>query len=550
MNNLVDEVIEVLQVFKNAVIEGPPGTGKTFVVKEIADAWEKRTGRVLAGTGNGAYAITFHPSTSYEDFIEGLRFSETTKAFAPKDGFLKRAIEHASNNPHSDFLVLLDELNRANVPKVLGDVLVCMEASKRSHWSSASSEWKGGFSVTLPYSGEPFSIPDNLYILGTMNTSDRSITPLDSALRRRFAFLRAEALPSTALRAAIVAANGEADAQLAESSISALSNLNALLAAELGPDALLGHSYLFDIHTASTAKAVSPQDSVSNLIRDAGEYDRAFWLQISTKKSGGSANQINLPEASKDGSKPGVVDQFYPLAGHAEKLRGRTDVLTIRWDERDWVDNVIEYNSRGKNWRMQLRGKAGADRLSLHGPEFLGKILVWFVTGGQISMHVLEGTRSVIDALRAASGDDVYVTQTGTTGRAYGLLQPWDNIETKPATGTSTLTIVWRYSILPQLLDTVAQLGGVAMFDSSNSDDASNSDLRDPDSSERIADFIEFLASLGLKLASRGHGLGQLLSVEDVPILKIPISMEPDEDDDTDDTELEEAENADPDAGA
>ena len=524
MNNLVDEVIEVLQVFKNAVIEGPPGTGKTFVVKEIADAWQKRTGRALEGTGNGAYAITFHPSTSYEDFIEGLRFSETTKAFAPKDGFLKRAIEHATDNPHSDFLVLLDELNRANVPKVLGDVLVCMEASKRSHWSAASNEWEGGFSVTLPYSGDPFSIPDNLYILGTMNTSDRSITPLDSALRRRFAFVRAEALPTAALRAAIVEVNGEEDAQLAESSINALSNLNALLAAELGPDALLGHSYLFDIRSKSTAKAVSPQDAVSNLIADAGEYDRAFWLQVSEKRSGASASQINLPE-----SNPGIVDQFYPLAGHAEKLRGQRVEFTMRWDGKDWVGNVIGHNDGGKNWKLQLQGETENERLSTYGEGFLGKTLVWFISGDTVTMHAMEGTRSVLDALSAASGTNVYATRAPEgSRRMYGFLEPWDNIETTPPKATSTLALVWRYSILPQLLDTAAQLGGVTLFD----DNSGSSDLRDPESAERIADFVEFLAGLGLKLASRGHGLGQLLSVEDVPILKVSVAAESNEKDD------------------
>src|SRR5664279_5658258 len=156
--DLALETIRVLRRFKNVILEGPPGTGKTFVVGQIAAEWHNQMGRHLGGDGRGRYAITLHPSTTYEEFIDGLRYDDETQAFIRKDGFLPDIIKTALLRPDLDFLVLIDEINRANVPKVLGDVLLCMEASKRSMHDGA--DWVGGMVVTLPYSGKQFSIPD------------------------------------------------------------------------------------------------------------------------------------------------------------------------------------------------------------------------------------------------------------------------------------------------------------------------------------------------------------------------------------------------------
>ena len=103
--------------------------------------------------------------------------------------------------------------------------------------------------VTLPYSGALFSVPSNVYLLGTMNTSDRSIAPLDSALRRRFGFVRVEPLVGDALREKIVATDGEDAAERVERSIDQLTNLNEALRRCLGPNAMLGHSYLFGVNS-------------------------------------------------------------------------------------------------------------------------------------------------------------------------------------------------------------------------------------------------------------------------------------------------------------
>src|SRR5690606_22293877 len=143
--------------------------------------------------------------------------------------------------------------NRANVPKVFGDLLLTMESSKRATWDG--TEWNGGMVVTLPYSGAPFSVPSNVYLLGTMNTSDRSIAPLDSALRRRFGFIRVEPLVGDSLRQRIVAADGPAAAARVERSIDQLTNLNEALRRCLGPNAMLGHSYLFGVSATEGAVA-------------------------------------------------------------------------------------------------------------------------------------------------------------------------------------------------------------------------------------------------------------------------------------------------------
>src|SRR5207247_595935 len=104
-----------------------------------------------------------------------------------------------------DFLVLLDEINRCNVPKVLGDLLMALEVTKRARWNTVTEQWEDGAVVTLPYSSSLLFVPDNLYIVGTMNTSDRSVAPLDAALRRRFAFVRMEPIANDDLAAAVEA---------------------------------------------------------------------------------------------------------------------------------------------------------------------------------------------------------------------------------------------------------------------------------------------------------------------------------------------------------
>lgn len=186
----------------NTILYGPPGTGKTYATTrrcvEICDGQVPESDEAiharhaeLTEAGRIEF-ITFHQSYGYEEFVEGLRpetgpaepDSQASPGFrlVAKDGVLKRIAFRARQSADSvPYVLVIDEINRANVSKVLGEFVTLLEEDKRQ---GAGNE----VSVTLPHSGERFTLPSNLHILGTMNTADRSIALLDTALRRRFDF--------------------------------------------------------------------------------------------------------------------------------------------------------------------------------------------------------------------------------------------------------------------------------------------------------------------------------------------------------------------------
>ena len=159
------EVEELLEDRPQAIFYGPPGTGKTWAALQLAE--------VLAGDESRTRLVQFHPSYAYEDFIEGWRPTEDG-SFNITDGPLKRMAADAAANPDGTFVLVIDEINRANLSKVLGELFFLLEYRDRS--------------ITLQYSDTEFQLPENLKIIGTMNTADRSIALVDAALRRRFHF--------------------------------------------------------------------------------------------------------------------------------------------------------------------------------------------------------------------------------------------------------------------------------------------------------------------------------------------------------------------------
>lgn len=172
--------------------------------------------------------VTFHPSYSYEDFVEGFRPIEAGSgqlALRMTDGVFKRVCREALANPSTPYLVLIDEVNRGNLPRIFGELITLLEKDKR------------GLTVALPQSHELFSVPPNVYLLGTMNTADRSIRLLDAAIRRRFAF--EELMPEPELLKG--ESVGDLDLELF------LRGLNSRIAIRVGREKQIGHSFLLDI---------------------------------------------------------------------------------------------------------------------------------------------------------------------------------------------------------------------------------------------------------------------------------------------------------------
>ena len=221
-----DRLATILRLKKNIILEGAPGVGKTFIADRLAYSLmgEKAIDRVKM--------VQFHQSYSYEDFIMGFRPSAS--GFELRKGPFYQFCKQAEGDENNDYFFIIDEINRGNLSKIFGELFMLIEMDKR------------GRDLKLLYSDEQFSIPENLYIIGMMNTADRSLAMLDFALRRRFAFFELKpGFDSDGFK--------EYQSHLKNEKFDALINtvkhLNEIIASDesLGEGFCIGHSYFCNL---------------------------------------------------------------------------------------------------------------------------------------------------------------------------------------------------------------------------------------------------------------------------------------------------------------
>lgn len=232
---------------RNLILYGPPGTGKTYrlMTDYLPDYRD--------GAGDRFEFITFHQSYAYEDFVEGIRPVTTngTVTYEVRAGVLKRLCDRARRSPDKRFALFIDEINRGNIAKIFGELISLVEVDKRIMTDSSGKRMPSckGLEVTLPYSGERFGVPANVDVIGTMNTADRSIALLDSALRRRFRF--EELTPKPELLGTVEdGAEGTIDLR------QLLATINARLSRLLHRDQTLGHSYFYKVKSFDELRRV------------------------------------------------------------------------------------------------------------------------------------------------------------------------------------------------------------------------------------------------------------------------------------------------------
>jgi MoxR-like ATPase len=291
------EFEELLESKKQVVLEGPPGSGKTFVGDAFARYF---TGNQLQGRPNDRFVLVqFHQSYGYEDFIQGIRpeTEDGALSYTLQDGIFKCLCDDARDRPNERFVILIDEINRGNISRIFGELLLLLEYRDKE--------------ARLPYEkpNRPlFSIPTNVYLLGTMNTADRSLAQIDYALRRRFFFYELKPVVEGGapyLARWLSKQDPDIFPHIVQQEILRLFlELNRRVQMQLGEDFLIGHSYFMTEQIATEAgrrriwqRAILPLlDEYFHNRQNREQILSEFSLTSLTAKSAILPASVELPE--------------------------------------------------------------------------------------------------------------------------------------------------------------------------------------------------------------------------------------------------------------
>lgn len=350
LEKISGEIQRILERKGQAILYGPPGTGKThwaeLTVRDLALHWalgrsfselEESEKKLIIGPGGKPLVrmCCFHPSYGYEDFIEGHRpeaGAAGALVFKLRDGIFKSLCNDAAKDPDRRYYLIVDEINRGDIPRIFGELLTLLEPARR-----------GSRSLVLPLSGQAFTVPTNVYVVGTMNTADRSIALIDIALRRRFGFVELMPAPEV-LR----------DVTVAGIPLGPLLRLiNQRIHEKLGRDARnlqIGHSFFLN-----AGKPLSDMSQLRRVLLDdviplLEEYCYDDWEKfehiLSSKLVDGTSKRVRR-ELFEEASQDQLITALLSLDPSLATSREATSKAPVGDDSDDDLDDDAEATPSG-----------------------------------------------------------------------------------------------------------------------------------------------------------------------------------------------------------